>query len=602
MKSKMKKSLALVCVLALGVGCIAISTPTEEVKATEETEVTPVYLEGFRHVTLSSFNTKSEVGNISGGINDITAAYATQLSDTVTFDGIDDSTGQPNREYNSTYLTPMHGYEGASFDKTLLSVKVKYDNFVQNQTRLLMAGTDAGTTNGIAFVLNNNTHFVLQAREAWTGYKYNNVEQIAYIKAADVGLKATTDSFLLQLSFEYGELQDNNTIRPVKIGVYINGQMYDYDQDGVHGEEDDKVNLLIPDKYLGRMFRIRTGASAAVTVQSCVPEPQETTDNPGWEKLIWSDFKDGNQVVAPNRAFFGKQAPNYSILKNSDKYSAEYNQKLGNTSFEANIRLKSIDTNIPRLYYGAKDAWTGICFTLDDTKLKITSTPGSQKFVFTDPVAQGGCYDIVFNPTIAGVGDTFNDKEFTLKITNQPIDYDRDGTVDATELGVFFNGKLYNNQYLYIKNYQSYTNASDMVIPAANNGNILIRNTPEIDEVSHQLSALSGGVYTTLTTDFTGAASVFNGDVNVNFEAGLNISGDYKVRDAEGVDIGQVILYETNDTHPDGEVDVADLVAMLKVQKGTALSTWSGTMGAYAADFSETGIINSILGIETVSE
>ena len=81
----------------------------------------------------------------------------------------------------------------------------------------------------------------------------------------------------------------------------------------------------------------------------------------------------------------------------------------------------------------------------------------------------------------------------------------------------------------------------------------------------------------------------------ITFDSGLSVAGDYILLDSDDKELRTVIVYQAGDTHPDGETDVRDLVAMKKVQEGVALTNWSGTMGACEADFSETDIIETLL-------
>ena len=63
-----------------------------------------------------------------------------------------------------------------------------------------------------------------------------------------------------------------------------------------------------------------------------------------------------------------------------------------------------------------------------------------------------GGRDYTFTPEIAGT--TLVGADFNLKLSYQVVDRDGDGKKDALQLGVWFNNKLYNNQYIYITNYE----------------------------------------------------------------------------------------------------------------------------------------------------
>ena len=63
-----------------------------------------------------------------------------------------------------------------------------------------------------------------------------------------------------------------------------------------------------------------------------------------------------------------------------------------------------------------------------------------------------------FSATTAGLStDTFNGTLFLLQITTEIVDSDNDGDQDDLKLGVFFNSKLYDNEYLYVRNIKNKT-------------------------------------------------------------------------------------------------------------------------------------------------
>ena len=106
---------------------------------------------------------------------------------------------------------------------------------------------------------------------------------------------------------------------------------------------------------------------------------------------------------------------------------------------------------------------------------------------------------------------------------------------------------------------------------------------------------LSQGPYS-ITTDFGVVTKVMKGNTEMTFDTGLSVAGDYTLHNENEL-VGEMILYQAGDVHPDSETDVRDLVAMMKVNANVAFDTWAGTMGAYKVGFSETEIINNLLSI-----
>ncbi len=54
------------------------------------------------------------------------------------------------------------------------------------------------------------------------------------------------------------------------------------------------------------------------------------------------------------------------------------------------------------------------------------------------------------------LGSTFHEREFEFAISTEFVDYDGDGEENDLELGVWFNGTLYRNDYLYLRNCKDY--------------------------------------------------------------------------------------------------------------------------------------------------
>jgi hypothetical protein len=72
--------------------------------------------------------------------------------------------------------------------------------------------------------------------------------------------------------------------------------------------------------------------------------------------------------------------------------------------------------------------------------------------VAPNELASIGLNFFVLNPSLAGMGDTFANKEFLLQISTEFVDYDGGGEANDIKLGIFINGDLYCNNYVYIPN------------------------------------------------------------------------------------------------------------------------------------------------------
>lgn len=170
--------------------------------------------------------------------------------------------------------------------------------------------------------------------------------------------------------------------------------------------------------------------------------------------------------------------------------------------------------------------------------------------------------------------ETFIKQEFTLGITAQSA-----GSYTVFSITV--------NGHLHTVNANMKLSADSVTVAVASKG-ILIRSVTGKTEVLYKMTD-------TAYSELEGVSKVTKNDEKITLGEGLSVAGDYILYDSEGSELRTVIVYQTGDTHPDGETDVRDLVAMKKVQEGVALTSWSGTMGACEADFSETDIIETLL-------
>lgn len=283
--------------------------------------------------------------------------------------------------------------------------------------------------------------------------------------------------------------------------------------------------------------------------------------------ITWSDFQKDDKTTADQAFVKGAFADNSYIanLKSDICDSAGTSiDKFNRTYFEANIIYTDCGDCI---FYGG---------TNSDTGLQIGVTESGALSI--------ELLELVIEPEES----SFLNNEFTLGITTEYEDYNADGTADDTQFGFFINGQLYNNQYYQVFGKQL---ADNSVTIKVDTKAILIRSVSDTKEVVHNLI---DGNYTNISS-FANAYKIGEQLVSNIGESGLDIPGDMGVYGVNDMQIGQLILYKEKDIHPDGMVDVRDLVAMKKVKDGVSLSTWSGTMAAYATDFNVTVIIDAIL-------
>ena len=118
-------------------------------------------------------------------------------------------------------------------------------------------------------------------------------------------------------------------------------------------------------------------------------------------------------------------------------------------------------------YGGKTNEWCGLWFyTRSDGKLYMRGVEGDT-----------GTY--VFNPVIAGTELT--DTWFNIKLSTEYVDSDNDGNKDDIKLGVWFNDVLYDNTYIYLKDYAQYFGNYFSIFVDNSDSFIALKNDESID-------------------------------------------------------------------------------------------------------------------------
>ena len=122
----------------------------------------------------------------------------------------------------------------------------------------------------------------------------------------------------------------------------------------------------------------------------------------------------------------------------SEIVKGAYALSMHKTVFTVDIEFSS-DLGEDFRYGSQTDGWHGLRFWSDGSVLRMEDVDG-----YTSTYT--------FIPLIAGT--KLVDKEFNLKLSTEYVDSDNDGKKDDVKLGVWFNDKLYNNKYIYLKDYK----------------------------------------------------------------------------------------------------------------------------------------------------
>ena len=238
--------------------------------------------------------------------------------------------------------------------------------------------------------------------------------------------------FPLKLTYEVIEKNGEDTL---KLGVWFDDKLYNNDYFYVSSYKDgtrDYTNYLTP--YLA----IRpVGNTATITVRSDDPKAEEKLDST-LELVSFNTYgiDNGNYTSTVE----GKEDP----VLGEFVVNKFYNGDLAGKVFSADVTFSERPAY---LYFGDKNpnsAWGGFYFASGQDDMAADSL----LFSFGDKTYE-------FKSSVAGlklVGNPFN-----LKLSYQVVDNDGDGEEDSLKLGVWFNGKLYNNGYFYLSTYKNGT-------------------------------------------------------------------------------------------------------------------------------------------------
>ena len=242
------------------------------------------------------------------------------------------------------------------------------------------------------------------------GMCLNEGNSIPYtLRHKDIGLTSATDKFNFKIAVE---VSDADVIAHVWIN---NVRQQPMTFKNCATEIGDWLGIYAKDQT----YTVSTPGASDNT--SGTPETIDET----FRKLTFGNFKIQDGTYA---------------YKN-DKHSfvgGAYAMKLHKTVFTGDITLVSGQGDFR--YGGKVNGWYGLRFWQENGNLFMEDIDGkTERYLFL--------------PSIAGVSF---DKEFNLTITTEYVDSDGDGTKDDVKLGVWFNNKLYKNQYLYLTDYQQY--------------------------------------------------------------------------------------------------------------------------------------------------
>ena len=183
-------------------------------------------------------------------------------------------------------------------------------------------------------------------------------------------------------------------------------------------------------------------------------------------------------------------------------------ESLNKTLVSANVQFNKAGS---RMHLGTPgggvDAYSGLGIRLEGNNLVIGNELSSVEGVQTNELASIGLNFCVINPQLAGMGDTFAQKEFLLQLSTEFVDFDGDGKTNDIKLGVFINGKLYCNSYLYILN-EAQTLGTGVNFNGVNEVDFAKFSSVALKELTSTDLGVKNGTYTTAVGGTTSAETL----------------------------------------------------------------------------------------------
>lgn len=366
----------------------------------------------------------------------------------------------------------------------------------------------------------------------WQGLRFYTLNSNLYME--DVGGKTAIygfgsvmagtsfigEEFNLQITTQFVDSDFDGSADDVRLGVWFNGTLY----------ENNYIYLSDYAQYMGNFMGTFVHAVSSSISISSVNFVTLTGPDPSLTDITFGDFGISNSI--------------YTFIQSSLSASGQYAGTLDEKLFSGNMTFTGAGVN---LYIGGiSSANQGLRFYSNGNNLYMQDTAG-------------GTALYTFIPAVART--QLVSKQISMNISFQFVDNDQGGTKNDVKLGVWFNGRLYENNYIYLTNYTTTLGSKMGVgITSEENASMAIQSIvlPEADAIYD----LAGGNYLV-----TGSGIIF---INGNYSlagAELSLPGEYKIIRYE--DISQytqyVVLYIRGDINCDNKQN--NIVDLLELKK-----------------------------------
>ncbi len=416
----------------------------------EPEQSTVVELPGFTSVTTGNFFT----------------AAGEQMAESVTVDADADVAGVGTTQFPYSTLKNSEGEVLTSHDKTLLSVKMDLEksNYTSS-TRLEVAG--AGDNQGFKVRTQDDDTLRLET--------IGGVQTSASIFMLQTDkVDSLAEEFNLQLSFEYGDFDNDNNgaADDVKVGVYINGALCtgNVEVAGAGAAFTDKHCIFYNCDMakLGTYMKVYTeretedpsagnltiSAIPGIAIPEPEPEREPVKPNPNFKWITFDQF--------------GITDKNYDF-----DMSGKVEGTLDKTVFDGNIKLPENFTGYIDMRIGGYDSEHGFRLAAYQAgHINLQWFGKSSNLLLAEGVT-----------STAVKVDPWMGRWMNLKISTEIIAADADGIANDIQLGIWFDDVMYLSKYIIIRDRAEELGGNLGIFPSYEGNSIGVKSNPDLVEV-----------------------------------------------------------------------------------------------------------------------
>lgn len=422
--------------------------------------------------------------------------------------GIADDTYE-TRVYST--ITPVKSMDGVLFEADITYPESGSLSYMYNDTQ----GKDYTmhfnyVSTGVIRIWNFLTNSIWIDGNEITNDNYIDLEPSIAIE----GLSSfANEEFRLAISTKYVDYDEDGEENDIELGLWFDEKLYD----GTYFYLKDCTDFCKP--YL---------SVSKISIVS--PPPMLPTD---YTYVTPMDFGIVYDTYEGIPATTGETLNTISPLASMDKVLFETKIKLGAST---------------RFYYTRtiENEWSGLALSMSSSGMLNFYNALTNEDVYVDGTAYVpvgyNCFQ--FDPQIA-LGDTissFQDVAFSLAFTTEFTAYDADGEVNDLQFGVWFNGDLYHNQYIYIKDCKDVCEQS-LFLYRGGEGCITLEAPESVErEETEERYNLSDGPYLV-----SGTGTILVNGVECENGATLTEAGTYRIVSNNGSFVRNVELYDSGE-------------------------------------------------------